>query len=107
MKYQINDAEVDCDLHNIEDEEQATAFFKGGDENSTEASIDLFLLDMNLSRRGGEHVLRCLRSTDRYADAQTSCGHGVRKAAVHARKSGVPSFQGEPDFSWVGEYGRG
>lgn len=58
----IREEGLDCDLHLVDDGEQAIKFFDRMDAGS-EAPPDLLLLDLNVPRIGGEQVLARLRTT--------------------------------------------
>ena len=58
----IREEGLDCDLHLVDDGEQALQFFDRVDAGSEEPP-DLLLLDLNVPRIGGEQVLERLRRT--------------------------------------------
>src|ERR1700730_1557125 len=67
VRMALRDAGLDCALRVIEDGEQAIAFIQALDADPRETAVDLLLLDMHLPKRGGEDILKCLRSTEHYA----------------------------------------
>jgi CheY-like chemotaxis protein len=56
------------DLRVLDDGEKAVSFIEEFDANPQAGPIDLLLLDMHLPKCDGEEILRCLRSSDRYAE---------------------------------------
>jgi CheY-like chemotaxis protein len=58
---------VECALHVVSDGAQAIAFINRLDADPEASRLDLLLLDMHLPKHDGEDVLKCLRSTERYA----------------------------------------
>jgi CheY-like chemotaxis protein len=81
------------DLRVLEDGEKAVTFIEEFDANPTAGPIDLLLLDMHLPKRDGDEILKCLRSSDRYAetpvvvmtasDAPHDHAHVTKHAAMH------------------------
>jgi CheY-like chemotaxis protein len=56
-----------CSLRVISDGAQAIKFINSIDTDPKAPPLDLVLLDMRLPKCDGEEVLKCLRSTNRYA----------------------------------------
>jgi CheY-like chemotaxis protein len=59
---------INCSLHVLTDGAQAIAFIHSLDANPQDRPIDLLLLDMHLPKRDGDDILKCLRSTEHYAE---------------------------------------
>jgi CheY-like chemotaxis protein len=55
--------DVDCTLRVICDGAQAITLLESLDTDPTTQALDLLLVDMNLPKRSGEDILKCLRST--------------------------------------------
>jgi DNA-binding response OmpR family regulator len=78
---------VDCALHLIRDGAQAIQWICALDTDAKVPPLDLLLLDMHLPKHDGEDVLKCLRSTEHYAQtpviAMTSQdSSGIEKKAA-------------------------
>jgi CheY-like chemotaxis protein len=58
--------EVDCSLSLVYDGAQAIVYINRLDADPGAPRPDLILLDMQLPKRTGAEVLRCIRSTERY-----------------------------------------
>lgn len=58
---------VDCDLHVASDGAAAISLILRLDSDSRAPLLNLVILDMHLPKRNGEEILKCLRSTERYA----------------------------------------
>ncbi len=81
------------DLRVLDDGEKAVTFIEEFDANPKAGPIDLLLLDMHLPRRDGEEILKCLRSSERYAetpvvvmtasDAPRDHAQATKHAAMH------------------------
>lgn len=67
VRIALRDLKLDHVLHVARDGEEAIAFIKKADSDSKAPGLDLLLLDMHLPRYNGEQILKCLRSTERYA----------------------------------------
>lgn len=61
----INAARVDADLLVAKDGEQALRFFDAVDADDTVACPALVLLDINLPRKRGGEILKCIRQSGR------------------------------------------
>lgn len=59
--------DVDCVLHVIPDGAQAIQWIHRLDTDPKDPPLDLVLLDLHLPKRDGEDVLKCLHSTERFA----------------------------------------
>lgn len=66
----IASAHVDADLYFVSDGDAATQFFDSADADASLPCPTLVLLDLNLPKKGGDDVLRHLRSS-------TRCGHAA------------------------------
>jgi CheY-like chemotaxis protein len=58
---------VKCTLRVISDGAETIEFLGSFDGNPKSPALDLFIVDMNLPKRSGDDILRCLRCTDNYA----------------------------------------
>ncbi len=58
---------VHCDLHVIDDGEQALSFIERLDQDSRVPCPDLLLLDLHLPKHGGNEILKYLRASERCA----------------------------------------
>jgi CheY-like chemotaxis protein len=67
VRFALRDENLDHVLHVAKDGAEAIAYILEADGNSKASGFDLLLLDMHLPRHDGEEVLKCLRSTERYA----------------------------------------
>lgn len=93
VRLALKKAEVDCDLRVFSDGARAIAFLEQIDNNPESEPLDLLLLDMHLPMRDGEEILKCLRSTDHYAqtpvvvmtasDAPRDHAHAQTHGAMH------------------------
>src|SRR5581483_8337855 len=67
VRIALRDQKLEHVLHVARDGEEAINFIRAADNDSKAPGPDLLLLDMHLPRYDGEQVLKCLRSTERYA----------------------------------------
>jgi len=67
VRRSLREGKVDHILHVAKDGAEAIAFIREADKNARAPGLDLLLLDMHLPRHDGEDILKCLRSTERYA----------------------------------------
>jgi len=78
------------ELRVLDDGEKAIAFIEQSDANPKACRIDLLLLDMHLPKCDGEEILKCLRSSDRYAETPvvvmtaSDAPHDLAQAKKHA-----------------------
>ena len=81
---------MECMLRVIRDGEEAIAFLGGLDADPKGPALDLLIVDMNLPKRSGEDILKCLRSTENYAQTPVIVMSGLiaggfeEKATRHA-----------------------
>ena len=81
---------VECMLRVFRDGEEAITFLRSLDADPKGPALDLLIVDMNLPKRSGEDVLKCLRPTENYAqtpvDVMSSliAGANKEKATKHA-----------------------
>lgn len=82
--------EVPCSLHLVRDGAKAIEMIETLDHAPKASSLDLCIIDMHLPRRGGEAILKCLRSTERYSQTPVIVMSGLdpslmeQKATKHA-----------------------
>jgi len=67
VRLALRDQNLDHVLHVARDGEEAIAFIENADRDRKQPGPDLLLLDMHLPRYNGEEILKCLRSTECYA----------------------------------------
>jgi CheY-like chemotaxis protein len=67
VRIALRDQGLDHIVHVARDGEEAISLIKKADEYRKAPGPDLFLLDMHLPKYNGEEILKCLRSTERYA----------------------------------------
>ena len=81
---------VECVLRVFHDGEEAITFLRSLDANPKGPALDLLIVDMNLPKRSGEEILKCLRSTENYAQtpvvvmSSLIAGADKAKATKHA-----------------------
>jgi CheY-like chemotaxis protein len=81
---------VKCTLRVIRDGAEAIAFLGSLDADPKSPALDLLIVDMNLPKRSGEDILKCLRSTEKYAQTPVIVMSGLiagtieEKATRHA-----------------------
>jgi CheY-like chemotaxis protein len=83
---------VDCELHVIQDGAEAIQWITNLDQAPNAPVLDMMLLDMHLPKHDGPEILRCLRSTENYAqtpvivmtsqDSKAVAGQASRNAAM-------------------------
>jgi CheY-like chemotaxis protein len=67
VRMALKEHDVDCTLRVICDGAEAITLLESLDTDPTTQTLDLLLVDMNLPKRSGEDILKCLRSTRSYA----------------------------------------
>ena len=67
VRLALRDESLDHILHVAKDGEEAIVFIQDADRGSKSPPLDLLLLDMHLPKHNGEEILKCLRSTEHYA----------------------------------------
>ena len=67
VRIALRDQGLDHVLHVARDGEEAISFIQKADNDRKAPGPDLLLLDMHLPKYNGEEVLKCLRSTELYA----------------------------------------
>ena len=67
VRIALRDQGLDHVLHVARDGEEAISFISKADNDRKAPGPDLLLLDMHLPKYNGEEILKCLRSTERYA----------------------------------------
>ena len=94
VRMALRDAGVNCELRVLHDGAQAIAFLDAIDADpKVMPVIDLLLLDMHLPEHDGEDILKCLRSTENFAqtrvivmtasEAPRDYANAERHAAMH------------------------
>lgn len=58
-----------AEIHTADNGEAAIELIQGVDNDPREPCFDMFLIDLNLPRRSGEEVVRCIRASTRCVDA--------------------------------------
>ena len=67
VRIALRDQDLDHVLHVARDGEEAISFIQKADKDRKAPGPDLLLLDMHLPKYNGEEILKCLRSTELYA----------------------------------------
>src|ERR1700722_17008593 len=67
VRIALRDQGLDHVLHVARDGAEAISFIQKADKDRKAPGPDLLLLDMHLPKYDGEEILKCLRSTERYA----------------------------------------
>ncbi len=67
VRIALRDQDLDHVLHVARDGEEAISFIQKADKDRKMPGPDLLLLDMHLPKYNGEEILKCLRSTEFYA----------------------------------------
>src|ERR1041385_4722649 len=67
VRIALRDQGLDHVLHVARDGEEAISFIQKADNDRKPPGPDLLLLDLHLPKYNGEEVLKCLRSTESYA----------------------------------------
>lgn len=67
VRIALRDQDLDHVLHVARDGEEAISFIQKADNDRKAPGPDLLLLDMHLPKYNGEDILKCLRSTEFYA----------------------------------------
>jgi CheY-like chemotaxis protein len=67
VRIALRDQDLDYILHVARDGEEAISFIQKADKDRKMPGPDLLLLDMHLPKYNGEEILKCLRSTECYA----------------------------------------
>src|ERR1700722_6997735 len=100
----LRDSGLDCVLCVVRDGAAAISLIEALDADSKAGPIDVLLLDLHLPRRDGVHILKKLRSTERYAqtpvivmtasDAPSDQEMAEKHAALHyfRKPSSVKEF---------------
>ncbi len=93
VRLALKNSGFNCELRVLDDGDKAVNFIVEFDANPDAGPIDLLLLDMHLPKRDGEEILRCLRSSDNYAqtpvvvmtssDAPRDHAQAQKHAAMH------------------------
>jgi chemotaxis family two-component system response regulator Rcp1 len=80
---------LECVLRALRDKEAIT-FLRGVDSGPKGPALDLLIVDMNLPKRSGEEIVKCLRSTENCAQTPVIVMSGLiaggteEKATRHA-----------------------
>lgn len=65
----LENAQIDADVHVVDDGSSATAFIDAVDQDQEIVCPDIVLLDLNLPKKSGNDVLRHLRRSNRCKEA--------------------------------------
>ena len=76
---------VECTLRVIRDGAEAIAFLGSLDADPKRPALDLLIVDMNLPKRSGEDILKCLRSTEKYAQTPVIVMSGLIAGALEEK----------------------
>ena len=104
VRMALKEHHVECELHVIRDGAKALEFVNRLDSDPRAPALDLFLLDMQLPKRGGEDILTRLRSSEHYAQTPVVVMSGISPRYVEDAAAGYasPVFFRKP--STVEEY---
>ncbi len=76
---------VKCTLRVIRDGAETITFLGALDADTKSPALDLLIVDMNLPKRSGEDILKCLRSTENYAQTPVIVMSGLIAGAVEEK----------------------
>jgi DNA-binding response OmpR family regulator len=76
---------VECVLRVFRDGEEAITFLRSLDADPKGPALDLLIVDMNLPKRSGEDILKCLRSTENYARTPVIVMSGLMARATEEK----------------------
>jgi CheY-like chemotaxis protein len=85
VRMALKEQRVDCTLRVIRDGAEAITFLDSLDADPNTPALDLLIVDMNLPKRSGEDILKCLRSTEYYAQTPVIVMSGVTSGAVEEK----------------------
>lgn len=85
VRIALRDQGFDHVLHVARDGEEAISFISKADRDRQAPGPDLLLLDMHLPKYNGEEILKCLRSTESYAQIPVVVMTSSDAPADHAR----------------------
>ena len=83
-------------LRVFRDGEEVIAFLKSLDADRNGPALDLLIIDMNLPKRSGEEILKCLRCTENYAQRPVIVMSGLIAGATEekaTRHAAIVYFQ--------------
>ena len=69
IRESLCEAQVDADLHIVQDGEKAVHFFEQVDQDPSASVADIVILDINLPKRTGHEVLQQMRRSERSQNA--------------------------------------
>jgi len=104
VRMDLKEHNVQCTLQVISDDAKAIELINGLDSDPNAPPLDLCLVDMHLPKRGGEDILKRLRSTQHYAQTPVLVMSGIKAPYIEeaAAKHAALVFFQKP--STVDEY---
>lgn len=96
VRMALKEHRVPCILHVIRDGAKAIELINSLDSDPNAPVLDLCLVDMHLPKRGGEDILKRLRSTEHYAQTRVIVMSGINTphvAEVAAKHAALAFFQ--------------
>lgn len=108
VRHALMEHGVQCTMHVVKDGDQAIRFLSALDASPNSPPLHLLLLDMHLPKKGGEEILRTLRSTERYAQTPvvvmtgSNFDYAEHQALKHAAVSYFPKPSRLDDFLTLG-----
>ncbi|HLJ12905.1 MAG TPA: response regulator [Bryobacteraceae bacterium] len=76
---------VECVLRVFRDGEEVITFLRRLDADPKGPALDLLIVDMNLPKRSGEDILKCLRSTESYTQTPVIVMSGLIAGATEEK----------------------
>jgi DNA-binding response OmpR family regulator len=96
VRLALKEHSVECVLRILRDGEEVITFLRSLDADPKGPALDLLIMDMNLPKRSGEDILRCLRSTANYAQTPVIVMSGLIAGATEekaTRHAAIVYFQ--------------
>lgn len=96
VRMALKEHRVQCTLHVIRDGAKVIKWINGLDSDPSAPALDLCLLDMHLPKRGGEDILKRLRSTKHHSHTPVIVMSGISAPYIEeavAKNAAVVFFQ--------------
>ena len=113
IRESLCEAQVDADLHIVQDGEKAVHFFEQVDQDPSASVADIVILDINLPKRTGHEVLQQMRRSERSQNALVIVVTSSNSERDHEEmtKLGVAAYFCKPSeyqkFMKLGELAKG
>jgi CheY-like chemotaxis protein len=85
VRLALEEHHVHCTLRVIRDGAQVITLLDSLDADPKTPALDLLMVDMNLPKRSGEDILKCLRSTEHYGQTPVIVISGLATGAVEEK----------------------